>query len=330
MDYGMQKHAPIDARQTIADIGERGLISLIRARASQRPADAGLVVGIGDDCAVARPAEGCDIVLKSDCVIAGRHFDDSAPPRLVGRKALGRVLSDIASMGAEPRWFLVDLAAPPDTPLAFAQGVQDGMLELAKKYSVALAGGDTARGPVFELHVFGVGEAPRGAAILRSGANPGDAIFATGSLGGSFESGKHLAFEPRVLEGIWLRGRASAMTDISDGLASELWNIATESGASLQIKSALIPLAQAALARPDPLAAAFCDGEDFELLFTAPEAQARDILREWSHRFPDTPCARIGVVAPAGGPVAEVFCDGAIVPRGGFDHFANRAAPPTN
>ena len=290
---------------TIADIGERGLIARLRARTG---AGAGVVAGIGDDCAVVRSGGENDLVLKSDCVIEGRHFTTGTAGRLVGRKAVGRVLSDIAAMGAAPRWFLADLVAPPDTPLAFVDDVYAGMMELSAKYDFALVGGDTAQGKNFELHIFGVGEAPRGTAVLRSGAMAGDGVFVTGLLGGSFASGKHLDFEPRVLEGAYLRGKASAMIDISDGLASELWHIARESGVRIDVDSALIPLVDCASVEN-----ALYDGEDFELLFTA------STTPPFGHPSAGEEFSRIGRVTASG--AAEVLIDGKALPRGGFDHF---------
>ena len=289
---------------TLADMGERGLIARLRAR-TRRGAGDGVDVGIGDDCAVVRQCgdSATDLVLKSDCVIEGRHFAAGTDGRLVGRKAVGRVLSDIAAMGAAPRWFLADLVAPPETLVEYIDEVYAGMTELAAKYGFSLVGGDTARGKFFELHIFGVGEIPRGTAVLRSGAKVGDGVFVTGKLGGSFKSGKHLNFEPRVREGAYLRGRANAMIDISDGLASELWHIAEESRVALEIDSALIPLTRDATVEN-----ALYDGEDFELLFTAPPAMT-DVAA----------FTRIGRVA-AGGEAAALI-DGKALPRGGFDHF---------
>jgi len=286
---------------TLSEIGERGFISRIRAKTPQRASD-GIVAGIGDDCAVVRhsPDSATDLVLKSDCVIEGRHFMPGTEGRLVGRKAVGRVLSDIAAMGATPRWFLVDMVAPGETPVEFAEEVHAGMMEFAEKFSFPLVGGDTAQGPVFELHIFGVGEVPRGTAILRSGAKPGDGVYVTGTLGGSFASGKHLTFEPRLRESALLRGIASSMIDISDGLASELRHIANASGVTLEIDSSLIPLSAGA-----SIENAFFDGEDFELLFTARNCEIAEFTR----------------IGRVGEGRASVVIDGKPLPDGGFDHF---------
>ncbi len=306
-------------RNTLSNIGELPLISRIRGRLSSCD---DVVTGIGDDCAVVRLTEDAeeDIVLKSDPVISGHHFLPDTPPEQVGHKALGRVLSDIASMGAQPRWILVDLVAPGETELDYIDSVYSGMATLAKQHGCAIIGGDTSKGESFELHVFGCGTLPRNTARLRSGATPGDSIRVTGRLGGSFISGSHLSFTPRVREGLWLRGRVNAMIDISDGLASELWHIADESCAHLVLDGSSVPLSTAAACTDKPLAHALYDGEDFELLFTVPASEEAAFDARWHSAFPDLPCTRIGQVKSLG--CAEVnFSEGGAVPRGGFDHF---------
>ncbi len=281
-----------------------------------------VVVGIGDDCAVVRLSDdaGEDLVLKSDPVIAGRHFLADAPAACVGHKALGRVLSDIAAMGARPRWILVDLVAPGDTTLDYIDGVYRGFSTLATRHGCAVVGGDTAQGPVFELHVFGCGSLPRGTARLRSGARPGDRLWVTGTLGGSLLSGSHLTFEPRVREGEWLRSRVNAMIDISDGLASELWHLAGESRVRLVLDPDAVPLSPAAAAQADPLRHALSDGEDFELLFSVPADQSPAFQSDWQAAFPRLRCTPIGTVEHAE-TASVVFTDKTPVARKGFDHF---------
>lgn len=305
--------------QTLSDVGELPLISRIRGSLFSSP---DVVTGIGDDCAVVRLTDDADedLVLKSDPVIAGRHFLADADPHQVGHKALGRVLSDIASMGAQPRWILVDLVAPGETGVDYIDSVYAGMIALSKQHGCAIIGGDTSKGETFELHIFGCGTLPRNSARLRSGAISGDAIYVTGRLGGSLMSGSHLSFTPRVREGIWLRGRVNAMIDISDGLASELWHIADESGAHLVLDAESIPISDVVSTTEKPLANALYDGEDFELLFTVPASQEATFDAEWQAAFPDLPCTRIGHVESLG--CAKVtFTEGNAVPRRGFDHF---------
>lgn len=305
---------------TLSTVGELPLISRIRASVSPC---LDVVTGIGDDCAVVRLTDDADedIVLKSDPVILGHHFLSDAPPEQVGHKALGRVLSDIASMGAKPRWILVDLVAPGETELDYIDSVYSGIAALAKQHGCAIIGGDTSKGETFELHVFGCGTLPRNTARLRSSATPGDSIRVTGLLGGSLISGSHLSFSPRVREGLWLRSRVNAMIDISDGLASELWHLADESGARLILDVSSVPISSAAASTEKPLAHALYDGEDFELLFTVPAAEEATFDAQWQSTFPDLLCTRIGHVESLG--CAEVnFMEGGSVPRRGFDHFA--------
>ncbi len=311
---------------TLQELGERPLISRIRRQAAG--AD-DVVAGIGDDCAVVRPTPDAaeDLVLKSDPVICGHHFLPDAEPRLVGRKALGRVLSDFAAMGATPRWILVDLVAPGDTTVAYIDAAYAGMSALAQEHGCSIIGGDTCRGEALEFHVFGCGSLPRDTARLRSGARPGDTIRVTGRLGGSLISGSHLSFSPRVREGQWLRDWANAMIDISDGLASELWHLAEESRAALVLDPARVPFTAAAAATADPLGHALFDGEDFELLFTLPPDRDATFDAAWRAAFPDLPCTRIGEVVRAGEPEVRL-AGGAPIPRGGFDHFASPSEQP--
>ena len=234
---------------TLGEIGERGLIARIRGALASR---GDVLVGAGDDCAVVAWTDAEDLVLKSDPVREGHHFLPDADPRLVGRKALARVLSDFASMGAEPRWALVDLVAPGDAPLARIEGVFEGLNALARRHGVAYVGGDTSKGDALELHVFCAGAVPHGRALLRSGARPGDLLLSTGPLGDSFATGRHLTFEPRLAEGRLLReGGAHACIDVSDGLASELWHLARESGMHLHVDLAAIPVAPTLAGRAD-------------------------------------------------------------------------------
>ncbi len=312
---------------TVAELGELALIERLRPLL---PVRADILVGAGDDCAVVRPAPDSpeDWVLKSDPVIAGRHFLPDADPALVGRKAVGRVLSDLAAMGAEPRWGLVNLVLPPDVPVAIVEALYAGMLELAGRHGLALVGGDTAQGSELALHVFACGALPRGTARLRTGAAAGDGLYVTGELGGSL-AGRHLTFEPRVREGLWLRGRVGAMIDISDGLASELWHLAAAGSLALEVETAAVPVSAAAARAAAPLQAALQDGEDFELLFSVPASREPGWAGAWAAAFPGLRCTRIGrvVAAEPGGAVRLVWPDGRRepLPRGGFEHFRGRA-----
>lgn len=313
--------------ETLASLTERGLIARLRPHLATRP---DVLVGAGDDCALVRPpAPGEVLVLKSDPVICGRHFLPDTEPRRIGHKALGRVLSDFAAMGAEPRWGLIDFSAPPDTPAETAEQIYEGIHALAERYGVAITGGDTTAADTLSLHVFVAGAVPEGKALLRSAAEPGDSLYVTGLLGRSYESGHHLDFEPRIAVGRWLRERGiRCAIDISDGLASELWHLAEESGVRLFLIAPAVPLSPVCEAMPNALAHALTDGEDFEMLFTVPPDDIR-FLPDFLHAFPEIPCTPVGIVGErlAGGRVTYGSGDGGtLLPRGGFDHFVTALA----
>lgn len=310
---------------TLADLGEREVIRRLARRVGRGRQ---VSVGIGDDCAVVRiPGSPDDWVLTTDPVIEGVHFLAGTRGRRVGHKAAGRVLSDIASMGGDPRWVLVDLVAPPAMPMAYLEEVYRGATALCARHGAAIIGGDLAKGPRLELHLFAVGSVPKGRALLRSGARPGDALYVTGALGGSL-LGRHLDFEPRVAEGAWLRaGRwATAMMDVSDGLAADLRRLTAESGVGADLRAEALPVSAAARRMRDglgPLAHALTDGEDFELLFTVPAARAAAFDRAWRRRF-DLRCTAIGTITRRRGAIG--ILDGRTrrpLSEDGYQHFVS-------
>lgn len=318
------------SRLLAGDAGEREIIR--RLAALLPPAPPG-VVGVGDDCAVVPPPlPGHRLVLKSDPVIEGRHFLPGEYPRRVGHKALGRVLSDFAAMGATPQWALVDLVARPDVPVADLEDIYLGMVALATRHGVLLVGGDVSSGETLHLHVFGAGSAPDGGVLLRGGAQAGDFLYVTGELGGSL-SGRHLDFEPRLAEGQWLarRGGVTSMCDVSDGVATDARHLAEASRLGVELQAGRIPISAAARAGAGgtPLEHALGDGEDFELLFTVSPAAAATLDAEWAGAFP-LPLSRIGVMTAAPGLVL-VSADGrpSECPAGGFEHFRS-ASPGTS
>ncbi|MEI6972126.1 MAG: thiamine-phosphate kinase [bacterium] len=310
---------------TIDKLGER---ALIRRLGRLLPGNGTVVTGIGDDCAVVRTGANCDhdLVLTSDPVIEGVHFRPGEKPGLVGRKAAGRVLSDLAAVGADPLWALVDLVVPRDRPVSGIEGIYRGLAGMASRHGLAIVGGDTASGPVLELHVFAVGMVPRGCAVLRSGAKPGDTLFVTGTLGASL-SGRHLRFDPRLEQGRWIReqGWASAMIDLSDGLASDLRRVVEMSGVGAVIEACSIPLSAVASKRRDgmtPLDHALYDGEDYELLLTVPAKRANAFEIAWRKKF-DLRLSRIGVITSDRGVVCCTAVDGksGVLKDGGYEHF---------
>ncbi len=270
------------------------------------PGNHSVITGAGDDCAVldcGRP--GRVLLFKTDAVVEGIHFTSEAKPEQIGHKALGRCLSDIAAMGGRPIAALVTLALPDKFSPAFIEGVYKGLNALAKKYGVAIAGGETTRNPErLLISISMIGDAAKDKCVLRSGAKPGDAIYVTGELGGS-RSGKHLDFEPRVAEGQWLVENFSihAMMDVSDGLAGDLRHILRVSQVGAELHSQAVPVSRAAKlqARAEssskpPLLAALGDGEDFELLFTLASKDAVPVLDAWKKQFPDVRLSCIGKI----------------------------------
>jgi len=283
---------PLSEKALIAEL--RTLAKLARRRQadkSVRPTRVGVHTGIGDDCAVLRLPSGKESLVTTDFTLEGIHFRrDWHPPESVGHRCLARGLSDIAAMGGEPVAAFLSLALPKDLPQAWVRCFAHGLIGLAEKYGVTLAGGDTAESPNGILaDIIVVGSVPQGKAVLRSGARPGDRIFVSGELGGSAAAvqkmtkrkkkvkardyNRHFCPEPRIELGRILRekGLASAMIDTSDGLSTDLAHLCEESGVGAELDAALIPRAQVGNpAREVDIDLALHGGEDYELLFTAP------------------------------------------------------------
>jgi thiamine-monophosphate kinase len=304
--------------------GEFDYIDWVRR---QTHTTAATLIGIGDDAAALRPTPGRDLLVTTDMILEGVHFDlGRASPRLVGRKAMAVNLSDIAAMAGVPVAAVVSVGLPRGMTRANAEQVYAGLRELADQFNVALVGGDTNASPSgLVICVTLIGETTRLGPVRRSGAKPGDWVMATGSFGGSI-LGAHLEFTPRVREALVLHERydAHAMIDVSDGLAADLGHIATESRCGAAIETAAVPISDAARllateAARQPLELALHDGEDFELLFTlSPDAGQRLIAEQPL----GVPVSRLGeMVAEQGLWLADA--SGArrpLEPRG-YDHF---------
>lgn len=284
-------------------MNEREIIKILTA---DLPTNENTVIGAGDDCAAVRlPAGEETLLLKTDAVVEGVHFTRNDPLQLVGRKALARCLSDVASMGGRPDSALVSLGLPSNRDGAFLREVYLGLRSLAEKFGVAVVGGETTRCPgAFFLSITLTGYADFQGGVPRSGARIGDAIFVSGRLGGS-QSGRHLNFEPRVNEALWLTKhfRPHAMIDLSDGLASDLKILLRASKVGAWIDEAFIPVSDEAkrrfrdrISEKPPLLAALTDGEDFELLFTLAPEIAVSVKEDWQAQFPKTPLSLIGRV----------------------------------
>lgn len=277
-------------------------------------------VGIGDDAAVVRaPDLGFDLIYTTDAVVSGVHFNADAAPEKIGRKMIGRLLSDLAAMGAEPAHVLLNLVCPESTPADVITAIYRGAEQLAVRFGASIIGGDTIRSQPLALHGFAAGRLPAGSAVLRSGAKPGDVIYVTGKLGGSI-TGHHLNFEPRVTEGIWLRSGewATAMMDISDGLARDARRMADRSGVGMRIVSKHVPSNDGV-----DIHHALTDGEDYELLFTVAEARVAAFETAWLSAFSLT-CTQIGVVTPAEFGLMLEGPDGHTQPLDatGYDHLS--------
>ncbi|HEX9048355.1 MAG TPA: thiamine-phosphate kinase [Verrucomicrobiae bacterium] len=275
------------------------------------PANASVIAGAGDDCAVLDLGVPGQLVLfKTDAVVEGIHFTAETPPEKIGRKALARCLSDIAAMAGSPTAALVTIALPAAFDVEFVARIYDGLNALAREHGVAVCGGETTTNPErILLSIALLGTVPRGKQVLRRGAQAGDAIFVTGELGGSI-AGKHLDFEPRLAEARWLAEHfhVHAMLDLSDGLAGDLRHILDASGVGAELLKTALPVSRAAKLRAKAgdsakpaAAAALTDGEDFELLFTVPSRDAVKLLDAWKKKFPAVKLTCIGkIIAETG------------------------------
>ncbi len=301
------------------------LIERISARIPQARG-AGLMLGIGDDCAVFRPRGAReDLLFTTDLLVEDIHFRrETHRAEDIGWKALARGLSDIAAMGGEPRFCLVSLALAPWNDARWLDRFYRGLLRLASREKTPLAGGDLGHSAKTTCDIVVCGAVPRGKYLRRDGARAGDAIYVSGELGGSalgLEGAKgsarrrHLRPEPRLALGKYLRARlgATAAMDLSDGLSLDLHRLCKASGLSAEIVTP--PRFRGATA-----AQALHGGEDYELLFTVP---AR---RHVPEEFEELRLTRIGTMRR--GRAGEVLMNGAALEPKGYDHFGNSATPP--
>lgn len=280
----------MESDPSIRQMGEDALVARLLPL---MPSNSALTTGPGDDCAVARGSGNRQLLLKTDCVVEGLHFLPGTDPELIGRKALARAVSDMGAMGGTPLHALVTLFAHADRPVSQIEGIYRGMGRLARQFGISIAGGESSGLPEDGLiiNVALTGESPEGKAVLRSTAQAGDLIAVTGVLGGSFPSGHHLSFTPRVKEGgiLAASGVATAMMDLSDGLGTDLPRLAASSGLGFRIHEELLPV------RPGFTAAqAAGDGEDYELLVTFRPGDRERAFRLAAEYFPETPLTVIG------------------------------------
>jgi len=261
---------------SLASLGETSLLRLLTGK--WKPDQTRVMTGVGDDCAVLRgQGKSHFLVFKTDAVVEGVHFSPQAQPGQIGHKALARALSDLAAMGARPLAAVITLGVPADESVRRLRAIYRGLERTAKRHGVNLVGGETTRTRQLFLNVALLGECRGYRPVLRSGARAGDLLFVTGRLGGT-QARHHLTFEPRLVEGEWLarKGLASAMMDLSDGLGADLPRLTAASGVAAQLDFAAIPRKSGAT-----LKAAFEDGEDYELLFTARPSHAKTLKKKW-------------------------------------------------
>lgn len=282
--------------------------------------------GIGDDCAVVpNSLKYKNSIATTDSIILGKHFTEETEGGRVGSKLLNRNLSDLAAMGGRPDYALLNIITCPSLSLDWFDAFITGLRSAALNWNLEIVGGDLCsnvnRSFIANLSMIGSVDNP----TLRKGSSPGDFIVVTGQLGGSL-LGKHLDFNPRIPEGIWLNNRkeVSSMMDITDGLAKDLPSLLKSScGAIIDQES--IPIAEDAFrisanSNRTPLDHALTDGEDYELLFTLKESTNwKNFKQEWSHSF-STPIHSIGRVAEE-----NIFIDKLtkkrIFAHTGYEHF---------
>jgi thiamine-monophosphate kinase len=323
-------------------LGEFDLIRRFFARSAAASAPrAGVSLGIGDDAAVLDVPAGCQLVAAVDTILEGRHFLPGSNPRSIGHRALAVNLSDMAAMGATPAWATLALSIP-DVDAVWLQEFSAGLLDLADAHRVALVGGDTTRGPL-TASVQILGYLPHGSALLRSGAQAGDLIVVTGTLGdaaaglqclrsprsnpGDTDAVQSLIarFEyptPRVAMGIAARGIVNAAMDLSDGLTGDLPKLAQASGLGAVVNVDKLPLSAALQAVASPTQArdwALGGGDDYELLFTV--APPRYVALLSAAQRLNLTLSIIGQMRAAAG--ESWLLDGAAFApsSSGFDHF---------
>lgn len=298
------------------------------------------LLGVGDDAALLNVSSGNVLAVSSDMLISGTHFFPDADPFMLGHKTLAVNLSDMAAMGAAPRWATLAIALP-EVDEAWLEKFSAGFFAVAQQYSVELVGGDTTRGPL-NLCVTIMGEVPQGSALLRSGAQVGDEIWVSGQLGNASLALAHLQGrivlneaefaacaqalhqpQPRVALGLALRGIANSAIDISDGLLADIGHILDASQAAAEIDFALLPvssLLQTYLQQQLGKQCTLSGGDDYELCFTAPVMRHAELLNI-SARL-ELPLTCIGkVIAGRGCIVHDAEDKPLIIEASGYDHF---------
>jgi len=298
------------------------------------------VLGVGDDCALLAPTRGMQLAVSTDTLVEGRHFLSTVAPSRLGHKALAVNLSDLAACGATPLAFTLALTLPR-VDEAWLSGFAEGLFALADAQDIELVGGDTTAGPL-AICITVLGEVPAGQALLRSGARAGDEVWVSGALGdarlalqafrgtltldaASFEWARRAMElpQPRVALGRLLRGIATSAIDLSDGLVGDLGHVLKRSGVGAEIALQRLPCSATLAAQPEPVRreCLLAGGDDYELLFTAPQSACGAVRRAGADA--GVVVTAVGRIVAAGG--LQVRDDaGRAVDLGvlhAFDHF---------
>jgi thiamine-monophosphate kinase len=300
----------------------------------------GAVLGVGDDAALLQVSAGNVLAVSTDMLVSGTHFFPDADPFLLGHKTLAVNISDMAAMGAVPRWATLAIALP-NADEAWLEKFSAGFFSVAQQYGVELVGGDTTRGAL-NLCVTIFGEVPPQQALRRDGAKPGDEIWVSGYPGNAALALAHLQGrvvlpeyeraicmaalhqpQPRVALGLMLRGIASSAIDISDGLLADLGHVLDASQVGAQLDYAAFPISPALYGyAQEPLGrqCILSGGDDYELCFTVPDTRAA-VVESFAAQL-DLPLTRIGkVVAGRGCIVQDAHGHAINIGTGGYDHF---------
>ncbi|NOU00088.1 MAG: thiamine-phosphate kinase [Gallionella sp.] len=295
------------------------------------------LLGVGDDAALLQVSAGNVLAVSSDMLVCGTHFFTDADPYLLGHKTLAVNLSDMAAMGANPRWATLALSLPK-VDEAWLEQFSAGFFSLAQQHGVELIGGDTTRGPL-NLCVTIMGEVPQGKTLRRDGAQVGDEVWVSGSLGDAALGLAHLQGKidlpedarihclaalhqptPRVALGLALRGVATSAIDISDGLLSDLGHILERSQVGGEIDFVTLPIPDVMISNELKQRCVLSGGDDYELCFTAPAARHVDIL-SISEKL-NLPLTRIGkIVAGQGWVIQDATGNQLKIESTGYEHF---------
>ncbi len=302
----------------IKQLGEFGLIDRI---VKGIKTDKSVIVGVGDDAAALKYNKKEYLLLTCDMLVEDVDFRiNYAAPEDIGWKVVCCSISDVAAMGGIPKWMVVSVGIPKRLSLKIIGGVYTGIKKAAERFDTNVVGGDTSHSDKLIIDAAMLGIVKKKNLVKRSGAKPGDAIFVTGSLGGAVKSGRHLSFTPRLKEAQMLVKdfTVNSMIDISDGLSSDLNHILRMSRVGAVIEEALLPLSKGASMQD-----ALTEGEDFELLFTAPEKEVKRLKEKFSS-FSGASITQIGEIVSAkkGFKLIDKNGNARQVKAGGYNHFS--------